>query len=158
MANRRASTTMIGTAIFRAMHQVLDNDPKILDDPLAVGLVDGSTRDEILASPQGIARPPEWFRSIFVLRSRYTEDSLAEAVAHGVKQYVLLGAGMDTFAYRQPAWASAIRILEVDHPESQAFKREILSKKGTQVPASMTEAHDANGCEGFCKRSKSCMS
>lgn len=90
----------------RAMHQVLDDDPKILDDPLAVALVDGSTRDEILAAPAD-TRPPEWFRSIFVLRSRYTEDSLAEAVARGVKQYVLLGAGMDTFAYRQPVWASA---------------------------------------------------
>jgi hypothetical protein len=69
---------MIRTAIVRAMHQVLDNDPKILDDPLAAGLVDGSSRDEILAAPAD-AWPPEWFRSIFVLRSRYTEDSLAEA-------------------------------------------------------------------------------
>lgn len=136
MANRRASTTMIRTAIMRAMHQVLDNDPKILSDPLAVGLVEGSTRDEILGAPPD-ARPPEWFRSIFVLRARYAEDSLAEAVAHGVKQYVLLGAGMDTFAYRQPAWASAIRVFEVDHPESQAFKRETLLKRKIRVPANI---------------------
>jgi methyltransferase (TIGR00027 family) len=118
------------------MHQVLDDDPKILDDPLAVDLVEGSSRDQILAQPVE-ERLPEWFRSIFVLRSRFTEDSLAEAVAHGVKQYVLLGAGMDTFAYRQPAWAAAIRVIEVDHPESQAFKRETLSKKGIRVPANV---------------------
>ena len=49
------------------MHQVLDDDPKILDDPLAVGLVEGSTRDQILAEPAE-TRLPEWFRSIFVLR------------------------------------------------------------------------------------------
>jgi hypothetical protein len=60
MANRRASTTMIQTAIMHAMHQVLDNDPKILNDSLAVGLVDGSTRDEILAAPAD-ARPPNHF-------------------------------------------------------------------------------------------------
>jgi methyltransferase (TIGR00027 family) len=120
----------------RAMHQVLDDNPRILDDPLAVGLVGGSSRDEILAAPPD-SRPPEWFRSIFVLRSRYTEDSLAEAAARGVKQYVMLGAGMDTFAYRQPAWASAIRVFEVDHPESQAFKRETLLKKGISIPANV---------------------
>jgi methyltransferase (TIGR00027 family) len=136
MPNRRASTTMIRTAIMRAMHQVLDDNPKILNDPMAVGLVDGSSRDEILAAPAD-SRPPGWFRSIFVLRSRYAEDSLAEAVANGVKQYVLLGAGMETFAYRQPAWASAIRILEVDHPESQAFKRETILRKVITVPANV---------------------
>jgi len=157
MANRRASTTMIGTAILRATHQVLDDDPKILDDPLAVGLVDGSSRDEILAAAPGLSRPPEWFRSIFVLRSRYTEDALAQAVARGVRQYVLLGAGMDTFAYRQPAWASTIRVLEVDHPESQAFKRDTLSKKGIRVPANVEfcpiDFEEVSLAEGLAKSS-----
>jgi|SRR5271166_5816592 len=136
MAQRRASSTMIRSAIFRAMHQVLDADPKILDDPLAVGLIDGSSREEILAAPPG-SRPPPWFRSIFVLRSRYAEDSLGEAVANGIGQYVLLGAGMDTFAYRQPSWAARLRIFEIDHPESQKVKREHLVKGGIAIPANV---------------------
>lgn len=97
VAQRKASSMMMGTAILRAVHQVLDAEPKILNDPLSVGLVEGSSRQEILAAPSD-SLPPMWFRSIFVLRSRYTEDSLAEAVGNGVSQYVLLGAGMDTFA------------------------------------------------------------
>lgn len=133
MERRRASTTMVQTAILRAAHQVLDDDPKILDDPLAVGLVEGSSKDEILAAPLG-PWPPPWFRAIFVLRSRYTEDSLEQAVSAGVAQYVLLGAGMDTFAYRQPSWARKLRIIEIDHPESQAFKRERLLQRGIAIP------------------------
>jgi methyltransferase (TIGR00027 family) len=136
MAQRKASTTMMGTAILRAMHQVVDAEPKILDDPLAVGLVEGSSREEILA-PGPHSEFPKWFRTIFVLRSRYTEDSLAEAVAGGISQYVLLGAGMDTFAYRQPSWAANLRIFEVDHPESQKVKREHLAKRGISIPANV---------------------
>ena len=76
---------MIRSVIYRAMHQVLDADPKILDDPLAVGLVEGSSREEILATPAN-SLPPTWFRSPFVMRSRYAEDSLREAVANGFGQ------------------------------------------------------------------------
>jgi len=138
MAQRKASRTMLGAAIFRAVHQVLDRDPRILDDPLAVGLVEGSSPEEILAAPPGsLFRPPTWFRSIFVLRSRYAEDSLHEAVANGIVQYVLLGAGMDTFAYRQPSWAAKLRIFEVDHPESQKVKREYLARRGIAVPGNV---------------------
>jgi methyltransferase (TIGR00027 family) len=127
---------MMGTSILRAVHQVLDADPKILDDPLAVGLVEGSSREEILAASPD-SWPPIWFRSIFVLRSRYTEDSLEEAVANGIGRYVLLGAGMDTFAYRQPSWAARLRIFEIDHPESQKVKREHLLKRGIAIPANV---------------------
>jgi methyltransferase (TIGR00027 family) len=136
MAQRKASTTMIASAIFRAMHQVVDGEPKILNDPLAVGLVEGSSREEILA-PGPHSEFPKWFRTIFILRSRYTEDSLAEAVASGISQYVPLGAGMDTFAYRQPNWAANLRIFEVDHPESQNVKREHLVKRGISIPANV---------------------
>ena len=136
MAQRKASSTMIRSSLMRAVHQVLDADPKNLDDPLAVGLVEGSSREEILgATPD--SWPPSWFRSIFPLRSRYTEDSLAEAVAKGIGQYVLLGAGMDTFGYRQPIWAGKLRIFEIDHPESQKIKREYLVRRGIAVPANV---------------------
>jgi methyltransferase (TIGR00027 family) len=127
---------MMGSSIFRAMHQVLDADPKIIDDPLSVGLVEGSSRAEILAAPP-ISRAPTWFRSIFVLRSRYTEDSLREAVVNGIEQYVMLGAGMDTFAYRQPSWGAKLRIIEIDHLESQKIKREHLVKRGIAIPANV---------------------
>jgi methyltransferase (TIGR00027 family) len=136
MAERSASTTMIRSVIYRAMHQVLDADPKILDDPLVVGLVKGSSREEILAIPAN-SLPPTWFRSSFVVRSRYAEDSLREAVADGIGQYVLLGAGMDTFAYRQPSWATRLRIFEIDHPESQKVKREHLANRGIAVLANV---------------------
>jgi methyltransferase (TIGR00027 family) len=128
---------MVGAAIARAMHQVLDADPKILDDPLVVGLVEGSSREEIMRQPQD-SRAPEWFRSTFPLRSRFTEDSLRDAVDDGIQQYVMLGAGMDTFPYRQPKWASRrLRIFEIDYPESQKFKRECLARRGISVPANV---------------------
>ena len=136
VAQRKASSTMMSSAMFRAVHQVLDAEPRILNDPFAVGLVEGSSRAEILAAPSD-SLPPAWFRSIFPLRSRYTEDSLAEAVANGISQYVLLGAGMDTFAYRQPSWAAKLRIFEIDHPESQKVKREHLARRGIAVPANV---------------------
>lgn len=76
-------------------------------------------------------------RSHIVLRSRYTEDSLAEAVGNGVRQYLMLGAGLDTFPYRQPHWARMLRIFEVDHSASQRSKRERLALAGIEVPSNV---------------------
>lgn len=70
------------------------------------------------------------------MRSRYTEDRLAEAAARGVKQYVILGAGLDTFAYRASGALERIRVFEVDTPESQAWKRQRLAEAGIAIPAS----------------------
>jgi methyltransferase (TIGR00027 family) len=70
-------------------------------------------------------------RSHVLLRSRYAEDRLAES---GVDQFVVLGAGYDTFAYRQPEWARNLRIFEVDHPSSQRAKRDLLGAKGIKIP------------------------
>ena len=61
-------------------------------------------------------------RTHIVLRSRFTEDCLYQAYLNGVRQYLVLGAGLDTFAYRQPEWASGLKIIEADHPASQAGK------------------------------------
>ena len=69
-------------------------------------------------------------------RSRYAEDELARAVAHGVTQYVILGAGLDTFAYRNPH--PGLRVFEVDHPATQAWKREQLQAAGIPIPPSLT--------------------
>jgi methyltransferase (TIGR00027 family) len=138
MKARDSSSTMIITAIQRAAHQVLDDEPRILDDPIAIGLAEGCSREEILAAAQDYRTPMiALLRSAFVLRSRFAEDCLLSAVTGGIRQYVILGAGLDTFAYRQPDWARNLAIFEVDHPSSQEFKRERLSARGIEIPASL---------------------
>jgi methyltransferase (TIGR00027 family) len=89
-----------------------------------------------VAAHLGDAHSPEALelRSHVVLRSRYCEDRLASAVRHGTAQLVVLGAGLDTFAYRQPEFARTLRIHEVDHPTSQAEKRRLLSRAGIAIP------------------------
>jgi len=77
-------------------------------------------------------------RAHVVLRSRFAEDRLADAVRHGVRQYVLLGAGLDTFALRQPEWAKNIRIVEIDQPATQAKKRARLDELGIVAPSNVT--------------------
>ena len=72
-----------------------------------------------------------------VLRSRYTEDALQDAVARGVSQYVLIGAGMDSYALRVPAGAEHVRIFEVDHPATQAFKKQRIAECGISLPDSV---------------------
>jgi len=122
-------------AVFRAAHQILDAHPKILDDPVAIGLVEGSSESEIRVQTAELQQPFQRLaRTLFVLRSRFVEDQLAEAVKAGVRQYILLGAGLDTFAYRQPAWATTLRIIEVDQPASHAFKRHCLGHAGVAIP------------------------
>jgi methyltransferase (TIGR00027 family) len=72
-----------------------------------------------------------------VLRSRFAEDRLAEAVANGLCQYVLLGAGLDTFASRQPPWGTSLRIFEVDHPATQQWKLRRLAEAAVSVPENL---------------------
>lgn len=139
MPERQASNTAIITAVLRAAHQILDAHPKILDDPVAIGLVEGSSTADIRTQESDLQQPLKRLaRSLFVMRSRFAEDQLAEAVQAGVRQYVLLGAGLDTFAYRQPAWARPLQIIEVDQPASQAFKRERLGHAGVAIPDNVT--------------------
>jgi methyltransferase (TIGR00027 family) len=79
-------------------------------------------------------------RLFIAARSRFAEDSLAAAVARGVRQYVVLGAGLDTFAYRNPFEAAGLRVFEVDHPATQAWKQRRLAEAGLASPASLTFA------------------
>jgi len=76
-------------------------------------------------------------RAHVVLRSRFAEDCIADAVRRGIQQLVVLGAGFDSFAYRQAEWAAALRIFEVDHPESQDLKRERLSAALIPTPGNV---------------------
>jgi methyltransferase (TIGR00027 family) len=127
---RRFSRTAVGVAAHRAVHQLMDGDPKVLDDPISGRLLGAGAR----------AADALTMRVQVVLRSRYAEDRLAEAVRRGVRQCVILGAGLDTFAYRQPAWADGLRIFEVDHPASQAEKRRRLASAGVPIPENLVFA------------------
>jgi methyltransferase (TIGR00027 family) len=128
------SRTAIRAAVLRAAHQLLDDDPKILVDPVAVRLV-----RELLPVDGGELQSASLkrLRAALVLRSRYAEDVLAEASRRGMRQYVILGAGLDTFAYRQPPWARALAVFEADHPATQTWKREALQLAGIPVPVNV---------------------
>ncbi len=132
MQTGRASRTALGVAIRRAAHQLMDHPP-VLDDPLAVRLVGPGFRRQMKRATHPVARD---FRAFMAARSRYVEDRLAEAVRNGVGQYVLLGAGFDTFAYRNPF--PALRVFEVDLPATQAWKRTMLDEAGIVSPESLT--------------------
>ncbi|MDR2309209.1 MAG: SAM-dependent methyltransferase [Paucimonas sp.] len=139
MQGQAASWTALFASIARAAHQVLDGHPKLLDDPVVVGLVEGTSVSEIRAQAAQFDTPMQRLvRSLFVLRSRFVEDRLRAAVESGVKQYIVLGAGLDTFAYRQPPWAAQLSIIEVDHPASQARKRDYLSRAGVAVAGNVS--------------------
>ena len=140
MRDDASSLSAVIPALLRAAHQIFDARPLIFDDPVAVGLVERSTEREILMNAELLqSSAMKRQRSAFILRSRYAEDCLAEVAEH-VGQYVILGAGLDTFAYRQPAWAKRLRIFEVDHPATQRWKEERLAKAGLWMPPNLTLA------------------
>lgn len=138
-SSRTPSRTAAGVAWLRAAHQIVDGLPRILDDPVAPLLLGDSGRRAIDERRSELLRPGALaLRAHVLLRSRFAEDRLRVAVDRGVDQYVILGAGLDTFAYRQPAWAAGIRIFEVDQPASQRVKRERVTRAGIAVPANLT--------------------
>ena len=139
MAEREASKTAIGVAMLRAAHQVHDGLPRILDDTVVMRLLSAEAKARVREGA-GLYREPRAMalRAHVLLRSRFAEERLREAVARGVTQMVVLGAGLDTFAFRQPPWAAALRIFEVDHPASQKVKRERLAFAEITTPANLT--------------------
>jgi len=123
-------------ATSRAAHQILD-EPRLLEDPLAMRIIGGTAARDILTERQRhLSTPARYLRAFVVARSRVAEDTLAEAVACGVRQYVVLGAGLDTFAYRSPH-GPALRVFEVDYPATQAWKRARLAEAGIAIPDSL---------------------
>jgi methyltransferase (TIGR00027 family) len=130
------SKTAFRVAVRRAAHQLLD-DPKVLDDPLALRIIGESAAEQLRSSSIGAQnRVGRAFRAFMAARSRYAEDQLAVAVSRGVNQYVVLGAGLDTSAYRHPH--DGLRVFEVDHPATQAWKRQQLQAASIGIPASLT--------------------
>ncbi|HLX83475.1 MAG TPA: class I SAM-dependent methyltransferase [Terriglobales bacterium] len=135
---RSSSKTALGVAALRAAHQLLDGEPKILRDPISERLLDADVLQRLQSNPARIHEPLTMgLRSHVVLRSRYAEDRLQQAALRGGRQFVILGAGFDTFAYRQPDWARNLRIYEVDHPATQAEKRERLKSAGIPIPENL---------------------
>ncbi|GAX91553.1 class I SAM-dependent methyltransferase [Effusibacillus lacus] len=155
MEDSQVKRTALMSAYLRGYHAV-HNVPKIFDDFLAYRLL---TEEELAAFDQAMVTAlaaidparaalfpdradavacmiQSFFpTSLFLSRARYTEDSLKMAVRQGVKQYVILGAGMDTFAFRCPEIVQHIEVFEVDHPTTQAFKRRRLTELGWEPPA-----------------------
>jgi methyltransferase (TIGR00027 family) len=127
------SRTAQATAAARAAHLIVDREPWIFEDTLALALLDESG-DDLLAAHREPAGPSALasMRVAMTTRSRYTETRLAAAVDRGVDQYVLLGAGLDSFAYRS-SLIDRLRVFEVDRPATQAWKRERLA--AAQIPA-----------------------
>jgi methyltransferase (TIGR00027 family) len=135
----RPSLTARRVAESRAAHQLLDATPHVLEDPLAVRILGARAADGIRARRSAFAAPPARFlRAFLVARSRLAEDTLAAAMQQGVRQYVLLGAGLDTFAYRNPYAPAALSVFEVDHPATQEWKRSLLAHAGIELPPSLT--------------------
>jgi methyltransferase (TIGR00027 family) len=131
------SHTARGAAAYRALHQSLEGGV-IFSDPFAEVILDEKARarrDEIAAKPS--LRP---MRLFIAARSRFSEDTLSALVARGVRQVVVLGAGLDTFGLRNPHASQGVRVFEVDYPATQSWKRECFKQAGLTVPASLTFA------------------
>jgi methyltransferase (TIGR00027 family) len=128
----RASRTALRVAQRRAIHQVLDQ-PCVLADAIAIPLLGPEFSYNPVREMHPFARA---FRAFMAVRSRYAEDRLAGAVGNGVEQYVILGAGLDTFAYRNPF--RQLRIFEVDFPATQEWKRGLLGAASIAMPDYVT--------------------
>ncbi len=139
MQESRPSRTALRVALRRAAHQLYDARPLVLEDPVSIPLLGKEYAEELHKTATKLQKPfSVALRAFLVARSRYAEDTLAAAVAEGVTQYVLLGAGLDTFAYRCPH--ANLRVFEVDHPATQQWKHELLQRNGIPIPDSLTFA------------------
>jgi methyltransferase (TIGR00027 family) len=126
-------STAVRAALWRAMHLQVDPPPHVFEDDIGL---------ELAAPPEGWRERqdmhPQWTRRIraaIVARARFVEDLVAEQANRGLSQYVILGAGLDTFAQRKPDMASRLRVFEVDRPRPQEWKRQRLIALGYGVPS-----------------------
>ncbi len=150
--------TALRVAILRAAHQLLDA-PLIFEDPLALKVLGAAQEETLRGELSGYNNPlSKGLRTSVVVRSRLAEDEWTRSEQRGLRQYVILGAGLDTFAYRRGAGHSG-RIFEVDLPEVQQWKRNCLRAAGIEEPASLTfvpmdfessTLAEALGKAGFC--------
>lgn len=125
-------STAVRVALWRAIHAEVDAPPHVLEDEVGLRLAapEEGWRDRPDMDPH-FTRP---FRASIVARARFIEDLVAQEASHGVSQYVILGAGLDTFGQRRPEIASRLTVFEVDRPAPQAWKRKRLVELGYGVP------------------------
>ena len=126
-------SSAVRVALWRAMHVQVDPPPHVLEDEIGLKLVgpDDNWRQRPDMDPKGTSL----FRAAIIARARFIEDLVVEQAARGVNQYVILGAGLDTFAQRRPEVAAGMQIFEVDQPGPQAWKQQRLSELGLGVPS-----------------------
>ena len=136
MQHGQPSRTALSAASHRAAHQVLERG-SIFSDPLAARILGADAETAVHEAENEPDRRK--MRLFIAIRTRFAEDSLAGAVARGVRQLVVLGAGLDTYAYRHSE-GSGLRIFEVDHPSTQAWKRQRLAEAAIPAPRSLTFA------------------
>jgi len=124
--------TAVRVALWRAMHVLLDRPPHVLSDE--IGLELAAPDDGWRHRPDMDPRATSQFRAATVARARFIDDLVAEQAGNGIAQYVILGAGLDTFAQRRPEIAARLRVFEVDQPGTQAWKRLRLIELGYGIP------------------------
>lgn len=161
------SRTALAVASLRAAHQLLD-EPLVFPDRMALPLLGAPAEAALRADPFALNDPmSRRLRAALVARSRFVEDELSHRVAAGVRQYVVLGAGLDTFACRNPHAHEGLMVFEVDHPGTQRWKQHRLLEAGIVAPASLTfvpldfERDDLGGAlqqSGFRADQPACVS
>jgi methyltransferase (TIGR00027 family) len=124
--------TAVRVALWRALHLEVDSPPHVFEDKVGLELAAPDDGWRNRPDMSAFTRP---FRASIVARARFIEDLVAEQAAHGVEQYVILGAGLDTFAQRRPELASRLLVFEIDRPGPQAWKRERLVALGFGIPS-----------------------
>jgi methyltransferase (TIGR00027 family) len=131
-SNATPDSTAVRVALWRALHLEVDPPPHVLEDEIGLRLVapDDGWRHRPDMDPHFKSR----FRASIVARARFIEDMVVERAGRGVGQYVILGAGLDSFAQRRPEIASSLKVFEVDPPGPQAWKRRRLIELGFGIP------------------------
>lgn len=128
-------STAVRVALWRALHVQVDPPPHLLVDEVGLRLAapEEGWRDRPDMNPQFTSR----FRAAIVVRARFIEDLVLEEAGRGVGQYVILGAGLDTFAQRRPETVARLKVFEIDSPGPQAWKRQRLIELGFGIPDSL---------------------
>jgi methyltransferase (TIGR00027 family) len=130
------SVTAQRVAERRAAHQFLDH-PRVFEDPLAIKVLGAEAAEELVSAREDLnTQSAKRLRAFVAARSRYAEEKLADAIQQGATQYVVLGAGLDTFAYRNAHPPSGLKVFEIDHPVTQAWKRKRLEAAAISIPSS----------------------
>jgi methyltransferase (TIGR00027 family) len=151
MEKGRPSFTAVISAMMRAAHLLIDGEPKIFSDTLARGFSGAETDEALMASlehfeaaiaakvgPERAKATFRYLRAIDTMRSRFTEDELSRATRRGMRQYVILGSGLDSFAYRRGDLSGDLHVFELDVPASQQWKRARLAALNIVEPNNLT--------------------